>query len=67
MSDALSPTKRDERGRPLATEHRDNPDFMAAWRIRHLERSGYLILKRPASLFPGQCRDSPGFQHMPAD
>ncbi|MBS5905515.1 hypothetical protein [Roseomonas mucosa] len=80
MSDALSPTKpgdlarslryalqRDERGRPLAPEHRDNPDFMAAWLIRHLERSGYLVLKRPVSLFPGQSQDGPGFQHMLAD
>ena len=67
MSDALSPTKPDERGRPFAPEHRNNPGFMAAWLIRHLEHSGYLILKRPASLFPGQCRASPGFQHMPAD
>ena len=80
MSGTLPPTKpddlarslryalqRDERARPLALEHRDNPDFMAAWLIRHLERSGYLVLKRPISLFPDQSQDGPGFQHMLAD
>ncbi|WP_255414112.1 hypothetical protein [Roseomonas sp. FDAARGOS_362] len=40
---------------------------MAAWLIRHLERSGYLILKWPISLFPDQSQDGPGFQHMLAD
>ena len=80
MSDTLSPTKpddlarslryalqRDERGRPLAPERRDNPDFMAAWLMRHLERSGYLVLKRPVTLLPGEGPDSAGSQRLLTD
>lgn len=80
MSDALTPTKpddlarslryalqRDERGQPLAPESRENPDFMAAWLIRHLERSGYLVLKRPAALFTGERVDGADVRRLLVD